>query len=225
MPTQNPSLQLRKKMLGIRVRDARMAARKSVRETAEEVGIPTAVLSAFESGRRPITLPELEALAYAYDVPIRHFLRDSQFLTTDRREKIDLSRLVNIRQKMIATKLRQLRAEKNLRLGELSKKTGLSIARIKAYEAGAKPIFLLDLEILAIALEVEVDYFLEYFGPVGQWAQDRESDEQFQKLPADIRQFAAKPLNESYIRLAMRLSELPVGRLRDFAETLLDITL
>lgn len=212
-------------MLGIRVRDARMAARKNVRETAAELGMPTAQLNAFETGRRPITLPELEALAYAYDVPIRHFLRDTQFLTTDRREKIDLARLVNIRQKMIATKLRQLRAEKNLRLGELSKKTGLSIARIKSYEAGAKPIFLLDLEMLATTLGVEVDYFLDYFGPVGQWAQDRESDEQFQKLPADIRQFAAKPLNESYIRLAMRLSELPVGRLREFAETLLDITL
>ena len=225
MPQQNASMQLRKKMLGIRIRDARVTARKSVRDTAEEIGVPTALLNAFESGRRPITLPELEALAYAYDVPIRHFLRDSQFLSAGRREKIDLSRLVNIRQKMIATKLRQLRAERNARLGELSKKTGLSIARIKSYEAGAKPIFLLDLENLAIALEVEVDYFLEYFGPVGQWAQDRESDEQFQKLPPDIRQFAAKPLNEAYIRLAMRLSDLPVSRLREFAETLLDITL
>lgn len=225
MSPQNASVQLRKKMLGVLVKDARRAARKTVRETADEIGMPSAMLMAFESGRRSITLPELEALAYAYDVPIRHFLHDAQFLSADHRDKIDLARLATIRQKMISTKLRQLRAEKNLRLGELSKKTGLSIARIKTYESGERPILLMDLEILANALDMEVDYFLEYFGPVGQWAQDRESDEQFQKLPSDIRQFAAKPLNESYIRLAMRLSELPVSRLRDFAESLLEITL
>jgi transcriptional regulator with XRE-family HTH domain len=225
MPQQNASLQLRKKMLGIRIRDARVAARKSVRETAEELGVTTSTLKAIESGRRPITLPELEALAYAYDVPIRHFLRDSQFLSTESREKVDMSRRTAIRQKMIATKLRQLRESKRMRLGELSKKSELSIGRIKSYEMGNKPIPLLDLEALSIALEVEMDYFLDFFGPVGQWAQDRESDEQFQKLPLDVRQFVAKPLHEPYLRLAMRLSELPVSRLRDFAETLLDITL
>jgi transcriptional regulator with XRE-family HTH domain len=212
-------------MLGVQIKDARKEARKTTHETAAEIGMPTAQLTAVESGRRFITLPELEALAYAYDIPIRHFLHAAQFLTENRKEKIDLARLVSIRQKMISNKLRQLRTEKNFRLGELSKKTGISIARIKSYENGVRPIPILDLEILAVAMEVEVDYFLEYFGPVGQWAQDRESEEKFHKLPSDIRQFAAQPQNEPYVRLAMRLSELPVGRLREFAEALLDITL
>jgi transcriptional regulator with XRE-family HTH domain len=225
MTTPNPQLQLRKKMLGVQIKDARKAARKTTQETAVEIGMPTAQLTACESGRRPITLPELEALAYAYDIPIRHFLHAAQFLTENRKEKINLPRLVNIRQKMISTKLRQLRAEKNLRLGELSKKTGISIARIKSYESGARAVPILDLESLAIAMAVEVDYFLEYFGPVGEWAQDRESEDKFHRLPAEIRRFAAQPQNEPYVRLAMRLSGLPVGRLREFAEAILDITL
>jgi transcriptional regulator with XRE-family HTH domain len=225
MPAPNSPQYLRNKMLGVLLKDAREASHRTVRETADSIGMTVSMLSAFESGRRAITLPELEALAYTYDVPIRHFLYNAQFLTDQKREKIDLTRLIAIRQKMIATKLRQLRAEKNLRLGELSKKAGLTVRRIKSYENGDRPITLSDLESLSTAMGVEVGSFLEYHGPVGEWELNRESDDQFQKLPSDIRRFAAQPTHEPYLRLAMRMSELPVGRLREIAEAILDITL
>ncbi len=225
MPGPNSPQSLRNKMLGVILKDAREASHQTVREAAESLGMTASMLSAFETGRRAITLPELEALAYTYDVPIRHFLHNAQFLTEDTREKIDLGRLIFIRQKMIATKLRQLRAEKNLRLGELSKKTGITVRRIKSYENGDRAITLADLESLAQSLEVEVGSFLEFHGPVGEWELNRESDDQFQRLPSDIRRFAGQPTHEPYLRLAMKLSEMPVGRLRDIAESLLDITL
>jgi transcriptional regulator with XRE-family HTH domain len=212
-------------MLGVLLKDARESAHRKIRDAAESIGATSSMLSALESGRRSITLPELEALAYTYDIPIRHFLYNAQFLAEEKREKIELSRLVAIRQKMISTKLRQLRAERDLRLGDLSKKTGLTVRRIKAYENGVRPIPLSDLESISTALGVEADSFLEYHSPIGEWELNRESDDQFQKLPSDIRQFAAQPLHEPYLRLAMKLSELPVGRLRDIAEGLLDITL
>lgn len=212
-------------MLGVILKDARKAAHQTTRETAESIGMTTSMLSAFESGRRSITLPELEALAYTYDVPIRHFLYNAQFLTENKRDPINLKRLVPLRQKMIATKLRQLRAEKGMRLSELGKRTGISSRRIKSYEIGRRPITLSDLETLSTALGVEVASFLEPFGPVGEWEINRESDVLFQKLPSDIRHFAAQPVHEPYLRLAMRLSELPADRLRDIAEAILDITL
>jgi transcriptional regulator with XRE-family HTH domain len=212
-------------MLGVILKDAREASRQTVREAAESIGMSSSMLSAFETGRRSITLPELEALAYTYDVPIRHFLHNAQFLNGASREKIDLSRLTFIRQKMIATKLRQLRAEKDLRLGEISKRSGITVRRIKSYETGDRPISLADLESLAQALGEEVGSFLEYHGPVGEWELNRESDDQFQKLPSDIRRFAAQPNHEPFLRLAMKMNDLPVGRLRDIAEALLDITL
>jgi transcriptional regulator with XRE-family HTH domain len=225
MPGPNSPQYLRNKMLGVILKDARENSRQTVREAAESIGMTSSMLSAFETGRRSITLPELEALAYTYDVPIRHFLYNAQFLSQDTREKIDLGRLTFIRQKMIATKLRQLRAEKNLRLGELSKKSGITVRRIKSYENGDRPISLADLESLAQSLGMEVGSFLEYHGPVGEWELNRESDDQFQKLPSDIRRFAGQPTHEPYLRLAMKMSELPAGRLRDIAEALLDITL
>jgi transcriptional regulator with XRE-family HTH domain len=212
-------------MLGVILKDARKAAHQTTREAAESIGMTTSMLSAFESGRRSITLPELEALAYTYDVPIRHFLYNAQFLTENKRDPINLKRLVPLRQKMIATKLRQLRAEKGLRLSELGKRTGISSRRIKSYEIGRRPITLSDLETLSTALGVEVASFLEPFGPVGEWEINRESDVLFQKLPSDIRHFAAQPIHEPYLRLAMKLSELSADRLRNIAEAILDITL
>jgi transcriptional regulator with XRE-family HTH domain len=225
MSGPNTPQYLRNKMLGVVLKDAREAAHLTAREAAESIGMTTSALSAFESGRRAITLPELEALAYTYDVPIRHFLYNAQFLTENKREKIDLARLVGLRQKMIATKLRQLRAEKNLRLGELGKRTGIPGRRIKTYENGLRPITLTDLETLASALGIEVGSFLEPFGPVGEWEVNRESDDLFQKLPSDIRHFAAQPINEPFLRLAMKMSDIPAGRLREIAGSILDITL
>jgi transcriptional regulator with XRE-family HTH domain len=225
MAGTNSPQALRNKMLGVLLKDAREAAHLKMRDAAESIGATSSMLSALESGRRSITLPELEALAYTYDVPIRHFLYNAQFLTEEKREKIELGRLTAIRQKMISTKLRQLRAERDLRLGELSKKSGLTVRRIKAYENGVRPIPLSDLESICTGLGVEADSFLEFHGPVGEWELNRESDDQFQKLPSDIRQFASQPLHEPYLRLAKKLSELPVERLRDIAEGLLDITL
>jgi transcriptional regulator with XRE-family HTH domain len=225
MPGPNSPQFLRNKMLGVLLKDAREASHHTVREAAQSIGLTSSMLSAFETGRRSITLPELEAVAYTYDVPIRHFLYNAQFLTEEKREKIELGRLVLLRQKMIATKLRQLRAEKNLRLGDLSKRSGITVRRIKSYENGDRPITLVDLESLSSALGVEIGSFLEYFGPVGEWELNRESDDQFQKLPSDIRRFAAQPVHEPYLRLAMKMSELPVGRLRDIAEAILDISL
>jgi transcriptional regulator with XRE-family HTH domain len=225
MAVANTPQALRNKMLGVLLKDAREAAHRKVRDAAVSIGMTSSMLSALESGRRSITLPELEALAYTYDVPIRHFLYNAKYLNAEKREPVDLNRLVAIRQKMISTRLRQLRAEKNLHLGDLAKKSGLTSRRIKAYENGARPIPLSDLESIASVLGVEADSFLEVYGPVGEWEMNRESDNQFQQLPSDIRQFAAQPLHEPYLRLAMKISELSAARLRDIAEGILDISL
>ena len=43
-------------------------------------------------------------------------------------------------------------------------------------------------------------------------------------MPAEIRDFALKPINQSYLELAMKLSKMPAGQLRVIAEGLLEIT-
>ena len=43
-------------------------------------------------------------------------------------------------------------------------------------------------------------------------------------LTPEMQQFVEKPVNQPYLEIAMRLSELPVDKLRTLAESLLEIT-
>jgi hypothetical protein len=43
-------------------------------------------------------------------------------------------------------------------------------------------------------------------------------------LPPDLRDFVTQPMNEHYVRLAQRLSQMPTDHLRAIATGLLDIT-
>ena len=45
-----------------------------------------------------------------------------------------------------------------------------------------------------------------------------------EELPPDVRDFALKPTNALYLRIAMQLSAMKADPLRQIAETLLDIT-
>jgi transcriptional regulator with XRE-family HTH domain len=212
-------------MMGILLQDARKASGKSLREASQDSGLPAGTIVAFENGRKAVTLPELEALAYCYDVSARHLLSGSKMGEDNRREKVDIGRWVQIRQKMISNRLRQMRADRNEKPSVLSAKTGIPTRRITGYENGTRPIPLADLEALSLALETETRDFLEYQGPIGTWEKERESLERFDSLPADIQEFVSQEIHEPYVRIAMRLSEIPARRLREIAEALLDITL
>jgi transcriptional regulator with XRE-family HTH domain len=218
-------MRLRNKMMGVLLQEARKASGKSLRETALACGLPAGTIVAFENGRKAITLPELEALAYCYDVSARHLLTGSNLGADDSRERVDMGRWVAIRQKMISTRIRQMRIDHNLKPASISAKTGIPTRRITAYENGARPIPLPDLESIALALEMEPSAFLDYQGPIGVWEKGRESLERFDALPADIQEFVSLPLHEPFVRIAMQLSELPARRLREIAEALLDISL
>jgi transcriptional regulator with XRE-family HTH domain len=221
--SQSP-LRLRNKMMGVLLQDARKASGKSLRDAAQASGLPAGTIVAFENGRKAVTLPELEALSYCYDVSTRHLLSGSKMDSEEQRERVDIGRWVQIRQKMISNRLRQLRMDRNLKPAWISAKTGIPTRRITAFENGLRPIPLPDLEAIALVLETDTRAFLEYQGPIGTWEKGRESLERFDKLPADIQEFASQPMHEPYLRIAMRLSEIPARRLREIAESILEIT-
>src|SRR4051794_10229633 len=108
---------LRTRKLGVLIRDAREAARKSVSETAKAMGVSTALLRAYEEGRRAPSLPELEVLAYYLDLPIKHFW-GNQALSDDasRTEPLDLNKLATLRHRIIGILLRQKRQQTSISL-------------------------------------------------------------------------------------------------------------
>ena len=69
----NAQITIREKKLGLLIRDARMAERRSIKECADAIGIKPGLFRAYEEGRRAPSLPELETLVYYLKLPLSQF--------------------------------------------------------------------------------------------------------------------------------------------------------
>lgn len=217
---------LRSKKLGVLIRDARLAARRSPEECAAAMGVTRGALRAYEEGRSSPSLPEIEILAYYLKLPIEHFWGKGSLSTeTPVVNPADLAQLVQLRQRMIGALLRQERNNASLSIKTLTQATGISGARINAFELGERPIPLPELEALLAALSSRIETFFDQSGPIGQWMLNQKSTQQFLELPRDLQAFVCQPVNRPYLELAIKLSAMSSERLRSVAEGLLDITL
>ena len=216
---------IRTKKLGVLIRDARLAARRSVQECAEAIGVRKSIFRAYEEGLRSPSLPELEILVYYLDLPIEHFWNSqSRSESISRSEKIDLSKLLLVRQRKIGALLRQERMKSSISIRTLANETGIASSRIKAFELGERAIPLPELELLIRTLGGRIETFFDRHGPVGQWMISEEAVQHFLEMPMELREFVAMPVNRPYLQLAMKLSNMSRDKLRSVAEDLLDIT-
>lgn len=216
---------IRSKTLGVLIRDARVSARRSVQECAEAIGVKAGLFRAYEEGRRAPSLPELETLVFFLDLPIDHFWsKETKSGTPAPHENLDLSKLLAVRQRKIGALLRQERMNASISIRNLASETGITSARIKAYELGERAIPLPELEALVKALGGRIESFFDRTGPVGQWLISEEAIRDFMELPMELRQFVAMPVNRPYLELAMKLGSMSRDKLRSVAEDLLDIT-
>src|SRR5512134_3845109 len=179
---------IRTKKLGVLIRDARLAARRNVQECAQAVGIKPGLFRAYEEGRKAPSLPELEALVYFLDLPLNHFWgSEAKSETTQRYQKLDLSKLLMVRQRKVGALLRQERMNASISIRNLAHETGIASSRIKAYELGERPIPLPELEILVRTLGGRVESFFDRHGPVGQWMISEDTVKQFLEMPVELR--------------------------------------
>jgi len=216
---------IRTKKLGVLIRDARLAAHKSIPECARILGVTSGILRAWEGGRKAPSLPELEVLAYSLRLPLGHFLGQEAVSDDTQLTVLNLSAAVGVRQRLVGALLRQQRESVGLSIRELSKQLGIPVARLKAYELGERPIPLPELETLMASLGGKLETMFDQTGPVGQWMAQQKAVQDFLQLPPELQSFASKPINRPYLELAMKLSDMPTDKLRSVAENLLDITL
>ncbi len=217
---------LRRKILGVKIRHARMRAGLSLKEVGEAVGVSAGLMSDIEFGRRDVSLPYLEILALLFSVPVIYFLSDIP-LEEPQRDFPTQQALV-LRHRIIGVLLRQARTEAGRSQEQLAELLGVSAGRISSYEFGKTEIPLQELNVLADYLGVSLGYFLDQGLTPNQngGGQVASLDEvaQFTKLPKDVRQFLANPANLLYLNIAMSLSELSADTLRALAEGLLEVT-
>lgn len=218
------SVQLRTKMLGALIRQARLTSGKSLKETAALVGTTSGILSSYEKGRRGISLPEIELLAFHLDVPLSS-LTSATKAEARKKPEFNPAVMVSLRQHFIGALLKTHRTEAGLSLRQLAKSAAIPSTRLAAYEQGQRPIPLAELEMLTGELGLSLKDLMDTRGPVGEWQAVQEAFDDFLRLPADIRAFMRSPNHEVYLRATLRLSELPIEKLRTVGEGLLEITL
>ena len=217
---------IREKKLGLLIRDARMAERRSIKECADAIGIKPGLFRAYEEGRRAPSLPELETLVYYLKLPISQFWgRETKSDLSSPVDLLDTAKLISLRQRMIGALLRQERNNVNMSIRHLATETGITQARLKAYEMGERAIPVPELESILTVMGSRIETFFDQNGPVGQWMTSQRAMQKFLELPGEMQDFVCQAVNRPYLELAMKLSDMSREKLRSVAEGLLDITL
>jgi transcriptional regulator with XRE-family HTH domain len=223
MPTTDVFV-IRRKIIGVLLQGARTRAGRTKKECADVIGVTPGILSAYEEGRRDVSLPELELLAYYLHVPVSIFLEgeDESLVSL---ESPPSSQMAALRNRIIGALLRQAREHKGRTQKDLAAVLGCSPRRIGQYESGQTPMPVTQLEALADELDVPLAYFLdEGVGTVGERElQDRQL-EGWKTLPEDVREFVVQPTSLTYLRVAMNLAQMPADTIRNLASGLLEIT-
>lgn len=225
-PSAQELLIVRKRILGVLLRDAREASGHTPEEVAELLGITADEYRRFETGEHTPTLPQLEVISYYLNIPIKHFwgvntIAESQ---KERNIKERVPELTMLRQKVIGAELRQLREKSGQSQADVANKSGLSVGQIDVIEKGMLPVPVTLLERVASAVNARIDDLMDGHGTVGNWLQAQEQFDNFAELPPELRTFVVRPINRSYLELAMRLSNMKVDQLRTIAESILEIT-
>jgi transcriptional regulator with XRE-family HTH domain len=220
------AMNIRAKKLGVLIRDARLTAKKSIEECAQAVGATASLFMEYEYGEKSPSLPEIEILAYYLKVPLEHFWGRETFSKTAQASNFkDYERLIQIRQRKIGALIRQARLQAKISIDDLANKTGLTPSALDAYELGGERVPVPLLETLAILLHKTLRDFQYENGQAGVWAVQQQAVQVLLEMPPGLQNFVMKPINQPYLELAQRLSEMSVEKLRAVAEGLLEITL
>jgi transcriptional regulator with XRE-family HTH domain len=219
-------IQVKNRILGVLLKDAREASGRDMADCASLLGISEEDYRAMEVGLQSPTLPQLEILAYVFNLPIDHFWGTDTLASQRREEEIKdrVPDLLMLRQRIIGLKLRQLREKAGMTVAQVAEKTGIGQEDIEAVEEGMIAYPVHALELLARTVQGGLNDLREGHGPVGNWLQAQKDFDAFLEMPSDLREFVLKPINRSYLDLAIRLSNMEVNKLRTIAESILEIT-
>jgi transcriptional regulator with XRE-family HTH domain len=221
------AIKIRMKKLGLLLRDARATAGKGVEDCANFIGVSNDRIEAFELGNLAPSLPELETLAFYLDVPVKHFW-GHDLLSVKKQEvpgDSQVKRLIPLRTRIVSVLLRKARIDSGLSIQALSECCGIPSDDIESFESGGISIPLPQLEILADQLNLDIEFFMDKNGIVGEWCRQQKAIQAFLSLPPDLQIFVTRPINTPYLEIAQKISGMSVEKLRAMAEGLLDITL
>lgn len=288
MPTKPQIKTLKAHKVAALVLDARLYARRTPEEACSLLGWEPEHLESLETAAVTPSLPELEALAAIYAVPVDHFFGSTSL--SDGMPKLrteTMQQRLELRNRVLGAMIMQTRSRKNLSRDDLATMTALSLEEITAYELGILPLPVTDLEEITRILQIEVHDWIDSYAiptrdmirPVRTVEPEQVQEQAAQPVPApvaaepptptsvtpvmpvetpvqvmetvpvttqavagesieisdlesllndripkELADFIANPVNKQYLLLASNLSHMPADQLRRIAESLLEIT-
>ena len=216
--------QIRAKILGVLVRDARIHAGRSIEESSKVLGISTESFEKIEAGTEIPDMPFLEALSLYLNVPFERFWGDQ---TLGGFPVGDFDQLMEQRRKSLAEQVKSFRESAGKSIGELAKAAELEEAELTGIEDGSIPVTVFEAEKIASALSISM-WEMQDKGeesPLFKHEELQKLMKQIRSMPEEMRAFIVQPVNQPYLSMAMKLSKMEVNRMRDFAADILEITL
>lgn len=201
-----------------KVREFRNITSKDVSQLLD---IPTSKLSNYEKGKYVPTLPEIESLAYIYDIPISVLFSPEELEELIREpNKQKLCELRNIRRHIISTHINIAFDNSGQSIKELAANTGLPLSRINKYLSNSTEIPFDDLLVLAKALRIDIQQLFDSQSSFGQWQMERSRQLLFSKLPEEIKAYVVTSANSSMIAVTEKIRALDKPALRTLIDAL-----
>lgn len=216
--------EIHQKKMGVLVSNARQSANKTTEDCAKALHLSINDYVDIENGCKSLSLPQLETLAYALNIPTGQFLTNKLIEPKNFAADDEYQKMYTIRNKTIATILRQKREARGLSIEMVAAELDLPADLIQQYESGYTEIPLASLEQIAFLLDFSIKELYAQKGTIGRWNRNLDSQKALENLSEEVQKFISNPSNEPYLRLAMHLSEMSAEKLRTIAEGLLEIT-
>jgi len=218
-------IKLRARKLGALIYDARLSVQRTEDDCARAIGVPVETYRMVENGQQAPSLPVLETLSSYLNVPLSHFWENQSLWELSKSQSPQhAGSLQALRNRVIGAQLKQERENLRISPGEVEQATGISASRLEVFESALDAVPLPELEAISTFLGIPIESFFTHDRSTGSKPAPGADAQQLADLPAEIRDFIQKPVNLPYIELAIRLSEMPVEKLRAIAEGLLEIT-
>ncbi len=218
---------IRNKIVGTLVRRARLQTAVTQAQCADALGCSTSAFGRSERGETGFSLPQLEILAYLFDVPLRVLWSEDSELPGARRDAghLPLDQILLVRRKILAVQVRRARESVGLSIADMAHALGRSEQHVAESELGEHDISVAELELIARACGLTLEDFVDDEArPISESEKERRVLAQVAGLSPDVGEFVLNPTNELYVRIGMKLNSLDVQTLREIAEAILDIT-
>lgn len=231
MDSQLSSIKMKK--MGMKLAMTRQNSGYSLIDLSRETGIDAAVLAAFEQGASNPSLPQLESLATTYGRSIDEFITEKSIeMKKKNLDTIGLVRREKLHDRMIGLQIKKNRLDQQLSIETLTQSCGITQSEMEAYESGLSSIPFLSLVALCHELGISYEMFTTTKPAVQAESKPAEEPQQqflSQNLPSDLpeelQEFVNKPVNLPFVELAQKMSEMDAKKLRQIAESILEITL